>query len=104
MIPLRFVNNYRLPEKYHKGKKIMDQDRQIIRDKYFSGNFTYRVLAKEYKVSYGTIQCIINEDTRQKNLNRSKKWRKDNNIKTKNTMELRYLKRDLINKGIININ
>ena len=100
----RVIDKIRLPEAYHKGKKIMDNERQKIRKLYQSGGYSYRTLAEMYSVSYTTIQCIINEQARLNNLKRSIEWRKNNKKKPTDCMELRKRKKKLIQSGIIKLN
>lgn len=100
----RVIDKIKLPEEYHKTKKILNADRKKIRYIYKNSSHTYRTLAKMYGVAYGTIQCIINEETRIKNLIIAKKYRNSPIFKKKKqTMDLRYRKKELVKKGIINL-
>ena len=102
--PLRFVNKYKLPEQYHRTKKIMLKDREKIKLLYNTGEHTYRSLSKLYNVSYGVIQVIINNNTYLKNLVNARRYRNKPDFKrAKQTMELRYRKIELIKEGIIKL-
>lgn len=103
----RVLSKVKLPEEYHKGKKIMDKDREKIRQLYKTTNHSYRTLAELYQVSYGTIQVIINPNTYNQSLANAKKWRNKQKAlgikRAKQTMDIRYRKRELVEKGIITI-
>ena len=101
---VRVIDKVKLPEQYHKGKKILNKDRQKIRKLYKTTDHSYYTLAKLYNVSYSTIQCIINEETRKKNLIIAQNYRARNKHKRKKqTMELRYRKKNLIEQGKIKL-
>jgi predicted DNA-binding protein YlxM (UPF0122 family) len=99
----RVIDKIKLPEQYHKFKKIMNKDRQEIRKLYSTGDYSYRVLANKYNVSYGVIQCIINPIAKKQQLEASKRWRIKTNYKhhLADCMELRKRKKKLIQQNII---
>lgn len=105
---IRVIDKIRLPEEYHRGKKLLEEDKAKIRQLYKQGGYTYRSLAKLYGVSYGTIQITLNEETRLHNLELRRRWavrhREEIREKAKGTaIDLRHYKKKLIIEGKIKV-
>ena len=106
----RVIDKIKLPEEHHKGKKILDEDRQHIRELYQTGNYTYRQIMEKYNVAYGVIQCIINPRAYKQMIEAGKRYKEKNRDKINkqrrenhNTMELRRRKKQLIIDGKIKL-
>jgi len=105
---VRIIDKIKVPEQYHRGKKLLQNDRQEIRELYRSGLYTYRRLADLFGVSFATVQIIIDESRRIKNLEIAKKYRDNHADKIKENrkgkaMELRRYKKGLILTGKIEL-
>ena len=66
----------KLPQEYDRRRKLMDEQKEIIKHKYSTGLYSLNNLAKEYKVSKKTILLIVNPESKRKNDERLKEhWR-----------------------------
>lgn len=103
----RVIDKIKLPEQYHKGKKLLDAQRQEVRKLYQQGGYSYRSLAKRYNVAYGVIQAIISPTGKQRQAEAGKRWRQRTNYKAdysnQKGMEIRRRKKALILAGIIKL-
>jgi len=101
---VRVIDKVRLPEKYHKGKKLMNAERQEVCKLYATGDYTYRALAEYFGVSYGVIQVIINPNAKKCQAAAGKRWRLKTGYKPDtDCMELRRRKKAMIMHGLITI-
>jgi len=103
------INKIKVPEQYHRGKKLMEIDRLSIRLQYKSGMYTYQSLADKYSVSASTIQGIVSQKAYSQRLAAARTWQKKNReyVKKKRigkSMELRNYKKNLIVSGKITFN
>lgn len=62
---------------YDRRRKLTDEQRDEIRHKYATGNYSYNSLAKEYNVSKKLVMLIINPESKRKNDERIKAHWKD---------------------------
>ena len=66
----------KLPQEYDRRRKLMNEQKEIIKHKYSTGLYSLNNLAKEYKVSKKTILLIVNPESKRKNDERLKEhWR-----------------------------
>lgn len=66
----------KLPQEYDRRRKLMDEQKEVIKHKYSTGLYSLNNLAKEYKVSKKTILLIVNPESKRKNDERLKEhWR-----------------------------
>ena len=66
----------KLPQEYDRRRKLMDEQKEVIKHKYSTGLYSLNNLAKEYKVSKKTILLIVNPESKRKNDERMKEhWR-----------------------------
>jgi len=99
----RVIDKIRLPEKHHKVRKLTSAQKEEIRQLYQEGEWTYRKLADEFCVSYGTIQCAVNPQAYQQMLEAGRRYRETHEKKKVDSMELRRRKKHLILKGEIKL-
>ena len=84
-------------------RKLTDDQKRIIKEKYSTGSFSLRQLADEFEVSKKTILLIVNISSQ----NRAKEYRKENWMefqhsreeRTKAQKETRRYKQSLYLKG-----
>ena len=95
----------KLPEKYDRRRKLTEEQKQEIKDKYSTGFYSLNGLAKEYSVSKKLILIIVNPESKRKNDQRIKDhWRdyqetgEDHN---KTMREHRHYKQELYKRGKI---
>ena len=70
------VDRYTVGQAHDKRRKLTEAQKEEIKEKYSTGLYSYRALAKEYGVSKRTINNIINPITAQKSKDRIKAhWR-----------------------------
>lgn len=70
------VDRYAVGQAHDKRRKLTEEQKEEIKEKYNTGLYSYRVLAKEYGVSKRTINNTINLITAQKSKDRIKAhWR-----------------------------
>ena len=97
-----------LPEQYDRRRKLGDEQKTEIRQKYSTGYFSLNGLAKEYGVSKKTILLIVNQESKRKNDDRIKRcWRQYVGTKQDRAQimrEHRAYKRRLFNDGKIGNN
>lgn len=66
----------KLPQEYDRRRKLMDEQKEVIKHKYSTGLYSLNNLAKEYKVSKKTILLIVNPESKRKSDERIKEhWR-----------------------------
>lgn len=100
----RVIDKIYIPEQYDKRKKLTAREKDRIRELYASGEFSHRSLADAFQVSPSTIQQTVNEKARQDALKAAQRYRQSPGyVKPPQTMELRYRKKELIQKGVIKI-
>ena len=61
--------------------KLTDEQRQEIREKYASGHYSQRTLAKEYNLSRRTIQFTVDAEKKERARQQLKERRKDGRYK-----------------------
>ena len=70
------VDCYTVGQTHDKRRKLTEDQKEEIKEKYSTGFYSYRILAKEYGVSKRTVNNIINPITAQKSKDRIKAhWR-----------------------------
>lgn len=70
------VDRYIVGQTHDKRRKLTEEQKEEIKEKYSTGLYSYRTLAKEYEVSKRTINNTINPITAQKSKDRIKAhWR-----------------------------
>ena len=70
------VDRYVVGQTHDKRRKLTEEQKEEIKEKYSTGLYSYCTLAKEYRVSKRTINNIINPITAQKSKDRIKAhWR-----------------------------
>lgn len=67
----------KLPEEYDRRRKLTEEQKREIADKYETGFYSLKSLAKEYSVSKKTILLIVNPESKRKNDQRIKDHWKD---------------------------
>lgn len=68
--------NIKLPQEYDRRRKLMDEQKEVIKHKYSTGLYSLNNLAKEYKVCKKTILLIVNPESKRKSDERIKEhWR-----------------------------
>ena len=100
---VRVIDKLKLPEEYHRGRKLMTAQKEEIKQLYKEGGWTYRKLAELYDVAYGTIQCTINSQAYQQMIEAGERYRRKTKRKKTNSMELRRRKKKLVLEGKINL-
>lgn len=97
--------NIKLPQEYDRRRKLMDEQKEVIKHKYSTGLYSLNNLAKEYKVSKKTILLIVNPESKRKSDERIKEhWRDYQPTKeerNKITAEHRRYKQELYKSGKI---
>lgn len=95
----------KLPEKYDRRRKLTDEQKQKIRDKYGTGFYSLNGLAREYSVSKKTVLLIVNHESKRKNDQRIKEHWKDyqgtKEDRAKTIREHRHYKNSLYKSGKI---
>lgn len=71
----------KLPKELDRRVKLTDEQRKEIRDKYLTGTYSQRTLAKEYNVSRRLITFILDEEKRKRNADLFKERRADGRYK-----------------------
>ena len=66
------VDRYTVGQAHDKRRKLTEEQKEEIKEKYNTGLYSYRTLAKEYGVSKRTINNTINPITAQKSKDRIK--------------------------------
>lgn len=87
-------------------RKLTDEQKVEIEEKYKTGLTSQRLLAKEYNVSRSVIQVIVNKDIAERKKEYVKNnWKKYSNRKdlTKATRETRQYKQRLLLSGKISL-
>jgi len=96
----RVIDKMKLPEQYHKTKKIYNAQRQEIRALYNNKTLghSYRSLASLYNVSFGVIQVILNPKAKEQQARAGKAWRLKTGYKNtpSDSMELRRRKKQIL--------
>lgn len=64
----------KLPPEYDRRRRLTDEQRQEIIQKYSTGEYSMRQLGREYNVDKGTISIIVNPDQKK----RYSQYNKDN--------------------------
>ena len=95
----------KLPEKYDRRRKLTEEQKQEIKDKYSTGFYSLNDLAKEYSVCKKTILLIVNPESKRKSDQRIKDhWRDYSGTKeerAKTVKEHRHYKHELYKSGKI---
>ena len=95
----------KLPQEYDRRRKLLDEQKEVIKHKYSTGLYSLNNLAKEYKVSKKTILLIVNPESKRKNDERIKEhWRdyqSTNKERNKTMNEYRRYKQQLYKDGKI---
>lgn len=86
-------------------KRLTDEQRKEIRDKYATGLYSQRILAKEYNVSRRLITFVLDEEKKKRNAELFKERKLDGRYKptkeewAKTVREYRRYKQELYLKG-----
>lgn len=95
----------KLPEKLDRRRKLTEEQKQEIRQKYETGFYSLKDLAKEYSVSKKTIILIVNPKSKEKNDKRIKDhWRdyvKSKEERNEVIKEHRHYKQSLYVSGML---
>lgn len=95
----------KLPERYDRRRKLTEEQKHEIKEKYSTGLYSLNDLAKEYSVCKKTILIIVNPESKRKSDQRIKDhWRdylgtKEERAKT--VKEHRHYKHELYKSGKI---
>lgn len=95
----------KLSETQDRRRKLTDKQREEIRNKYSTGLYSQRTLAKEYSVSRRLITFILDEDKQKRNSELLKERKLDGRYKptkeewAKTVREYRRYKQELYLKG-----
>lgn len=95
----------KLNETQDRRKKLTDKQREEIRDKYATGLYSQRTLAKEYNVSRRLITFILDDEKQKRNAELLKERKLDGRYKptkeewAKTVREHRRYKQELYLKG-----
>lgn len=94
---------YYIPEKLDRRKKLTIEQKDEIKHKYQTGNFSLRQLAKEYNVCKKTIQIIVNPEIKQKTKEYQKEYHKTyvDTYENKRIIEHREYKQKLFDAGLL---
>ena len=57
----------KLPPEYDRRRKLTEEQKDEIRHKYATGEYSLRILAEEYHVSKKTILLLVNPESKRKN-------------------------------------
>lgn len=106
VIPVPYIaEKIKLPKEYDRRRKLTDEQKQEIKNKYSTGFYSLNGLAKEYSVSKKLILIIVNPESKRKNDQRIKDHWKDyqeTGEDHNNTMrEHRHYKQELYKRGKI---
>lgn len=71
------ADKHALGAKFDRRRKLTDEQKEEIKEKYGTGFYSHRTLAQEYGVSKRTVTNIVNPVTAQKNKDRIKAHWKD---------------------------
>ena len=93
------------PPEFDRRVKLLDEDKEVIRHKYATGQYSLRSLAKEYGVTHKTILLIVNPKSQEKSRQRNREHWSDY-IPTKEeraatVREHRRYKRKLYYAGVL---
>lgn len=95
----------KLPEEYDRRRKLTEEQKQEIKDKYSTGFYSLNSLAKEYSVSKKSVLLIVNPESKRKNDQRIKDhWRdyqETGEAHAKTIREHRHYKQSLYIEGKI---
>jgi transposase-like protein len=95
----------RLPEQFDRRRKLTEEKKKEIANKYASGFYSLNDLAKEYSVCKKTILLIVNPKSKQKSDKRIKDhWRDYQGTKEERAIvikEHRHYKHNLYKEGKI---
>lgn len=95
----------KLTETQDRRKKLTDKQREEIKDKYATGLYSQRTLAKEYNVSRRLITFILDDEKQKRNAELLKERKLDGRYKptkeewAKTVREYRRYKQELYLKG-----
>ena len=97
----------KLPEQFDRRRKLTDEQKQEIVNKYSTGFYSMNDLAKEYSVSKKTILLTVNPKSKQKSDQRIKDhWReyqRTGEERAKVIKEHRHYKHNLYKDGKIGV-
>lgn len=103
------LSRVRIPEAFDRRHKLSVIQKEKIRDLYASGDYTYQQLADSYGVCKKTICLAVNEKAKEKqyaySTNYMKSYRKtlDKDVVNQRHRETRQYKKELVKKGLIDI-
>ena len=84
-----FSDKLRIPKNLDRRRKLSDEEKDEIREKYKTGTTSHRRLAKEYNVSQKSIFLIVNPEGREKEREYQKLHWKDKYDKVKHNESIR---------------
>lgn len=97
-------NAKRLPKEYDRRYKMLDEDWELAETMRSNGE-TYNSIARHFNVSLQLIFYHFNEDSRIKQLEATKRWRKNNKLSKEEIIEknnkTKQYKRILSARGLI---
>ena len=95
----------KLPEQLDRRRKLTEEQKQEIREKYGTGFYSLNGLAKEYSVSKKLILITVNPDSKAKSDNRIKEHWRDYAASKEERAEImkehRHYKQELYKSGKI---
>ena len=103
------LSKVKLPEEFDRRCKLTTEQKEEIKDLYESGEYTYQQLADSYGVCKKTICLVVNEKAKEKqyaySINYMKSYQKTINkdVVNQRHKETRLYKKELIKKGLIDI-
>ena len=71
----------KLPKELDRRRKLSDEQREEIKEKYATGLYSQRALAREYNVSRRLISFIVDEEKAKRNAELLKKRKADGRYK-----------------------
>jgi len=93
----------KIPPEYDRRRKLSDEDKEVIRDKYSTGLYSLNKLAAEFNVSKKTILLTVNHESKRKSDERIKEHWRDyiptNEERRAITKEFREYKKKLYLEG-----
>lgn len=99
------VDKIKLPQQHDRRVKLLDDDKELIKELYATGQYSLNQLARQFNVSKKTILLIVNTNSKKKNDDYIKAhWKEyqqdkdDHRLAIKKTREH---KRELLKQGKI---
>lgn len=61
------VDKIKLPQQHDRRVKLLDDDKQLIKELYATGQYSLNALARKFNVCKKTILLIVNTNSKKKN-------------------------------------